>query len=157
MSIISDIVKGGASGIFAGASEVLKDIIPDPTARAAAQEKLQELALTNSAHTADLAEQQLEAQLKDVQSARDMEVAALKQNSWFAKNVIHLLAAAVTVGFFGLLGYMCKYDVPAANKDMLNIMLGSLGTAWISIVGFYYGSSKSDSDKNETIKNLSSN
>ena len=102
-----------------------------------------------------LADQQSAAQLADVSNARDMQIEALKQQSWFAKNSVYLLAVFVTVGFFGLLIYMCKWDVPAANKDMLNIMLGALGSAWVSIVGYFYGSSKSDTDKNEVIKNLS--
>ena len=104
---------------------------------------------------ATLYEQQYESQLKDVDSARQMQIAALKQESFWAKNQIHILACAVTLGFFGILAYMLKYDVPPANKDILNIILGSLGTAWVSIIGFYFGSSKSSQAKDETIKQLS--
>jgi F0F1-type ATP synthase membrane subunit c/vacuolar-type H+-ATPase subunit K len=66
-----------------------------------------------------------------------------------------ILAIGVTLGFFGLLGAMLWFSPPASNKDLLNIMLGSLGTAWIAIIGYYFGSSKGSDDKNQIISNLS--
>ncbi|MHB8410215.1 MAG: hypothetical protein ACYDHY_19450 [Acidiferrobacterales bacterium] len=156
MSIISDIFKGGLSGVGSAVKDVVSSFKLDPTVDAQLKEKLNEAIMNQQSQMATLAEAQYEAQLKDVDSARQMEIAALKQESWFGKNYIHLLSIAVTLGFFGLLAYMVKFDVPAANKDILNIMLGSLGTAWISIVAFYFGSSKSSEKKDETIKQLSS-
>jgi hypothetical protein len=81
---------------------------------------------------------------KDRDSARQREV-QLKDLT------PRVLAYGVTLGFFGLLGYMLKYDVPPANKDILNIMLGALGGAWVSIIGYYFGSSASSKAKDETI------
>jgi hypothetical protein len=66
-----------------------------------------------------------------------------------------VLAIAVTLGFFGLIALMMKYSPPPANKDSLVLMLGSLGTAWISIVGYYFGSSAGSQKKDATIQNLS--
>ncbi len=54
------------------------------------------------------------------------------------------LALLVTAGFFGIL-YMLMTGVEKINPE-LGIMLGSLGTAWIQIVTFYFGSS-SDSQR----------
>lgn len=53
-----------------------------------------------------------------------------------------VLAAGVTIGFFTILGWMLHRPVPEANRDVMNIMLGSLGTAWISIISYYFGSSR---------------
>jgi len=43
--------------------------------------------------------------------------------------------------------------VPLANKDILNIMIGVLGTAWISIIGFYFGNSQGSQQKDILLAN----
>ncbi len=154
--VIKNAFSGATGGFLQGASDIIGKIVKDPNEMAQVNEQLKALADKHQETMAQLAEEQYEAQLKDTDSARQMEIAALKQESWFAKNQIHLLAISVTAGFFGLLTYMVKFDVPAANKDILNIMLGSLGTAWVSIVGFYFGSSKGSDDKNKIIDKLAS-
>jgi hypothetical protein len=65
-----------------------------------------------------------------------------------------ILAFAVTTGFFGVLTFMLLRDVPTSSKDVLNIMLGALGTAWIQVMGFYFGSSSGSEKKNEIIASL---
>lgn len=62
-----------------------------------------------------------------------------------------ILAIAVTVGFFGLLGFMALHDVPPSSKDLLNVMIGSLGAAWVSVISFYFGSSAGSAAKDEVI------
>ena len=58
------------------------------------------------------------------------------------------LAFLVTLGFFGVLSVFMFTDIPKDSETVLNIMLGSLGTAWTSIIGFYFGSSRSSEVKN---------
>ena len=70
----------------------------------------------------------------DRKSARDMQIAV---GSW----VPGVMAVVVTVGFFGILGWML-YDDTVRPSEPLLIMLGSLGTAWTMIIGFYFGSSQ---------------
>jgi hypothetical protein len=65
-----------------------------------------------------------------------------------------ILAMAVTVGFFGLLFLMLKFPPPAQNEKLLDIMIGSLGAAWLAIITFYFGSSAGSEHKNEIIANL---
>lgn len=62
-------------------------------------------------------------------------------------NTPKILAYAITIGFFGVLAFMMLSDVPAGSRDVLNIMLGSLATAWISITGYYFGSTSGSKDK----------
>jgi hypothetical protein len=78
----------------------------------------------------------------DRANARDREI---KTQDWVPK----ALGIAITFGFFGLLYYLMKYDVPKDNKDVLNIMLGSLGSAWMGVVTYYFGSSAGSARKTE--------
>lgn len=61
------------------------------------------------------------------------------------------LAVIVTVGFFGLLGWLMLKEPPTGSKDILNIMLGALGGAWASIVAYYFGSSVGSAGKDKII------
>ena len=63
-----------------------------------------------------------------------------------------VLAVAVTLGFFGLLAIQCFVEIPAANQSLLNIMTGSLGSGWIAMLSYYFGSSSGSKDKDMTIQ-----
>jgi hypothetical protein len=78
----------------------------------------------------------------DRKSARDLQAST--------KSIVPpLLALLVTVGFFGILtALMMGY---AQKSDELMIMLGSLGTAWTGIIGFYFGSSAGSQRKDELL------
>jgi len=79
---------------------------------------------------------------KDRDSARNREI---QIRDWTPK----VLGFLITVGFFGILAFMLKYEVPAQSKDVLNIMIGALGTAWISVVTYYFGSSAGSARKTD--------
>lgn len=66
-----------------------------------------------------------------------------------------VLAVLTTIGFFSMLGVMLWHEVPVANKDMLNIMLGALGSGWLLCLGFYVGTTAGSIRKDETIAALS--
>lgn len=83
--------------------------------------------------------------MQDRTSAREREVAV---KDWTPR----ILAYGVTAGFFGLLYWLMRHEVPASSKDILNVMLGSLGTAWISVVTYYFGSSAGSQRKDELLQ-----
>lgn len=82
----------------------------------------------------------------DRANARDREV---KTRDWTPK----ALAIVITLGFFGLLYYLLRHEPPAGSRDILNIMLGSLGSAWIGVVTYYFGSSAGSARKTEIMGN----
>ncbi len=61
------------------------------------------------------------------------------------------MAFLITIGFFSILFYMAFRSVPDPSKDILNIMVGSLGAAFISIISYFFGSSQGSERKTEIL------
>lgn len=79
---------------------------------------------------------------KDRDSARQREMAVKDK-------VPGRLMYMLTFGFFGLLGLMCFLALPEVNQTVLNVMVGTLGTAWLAGVYYYYGTSRGSERKTE--------
>lgn len=80
----------------------------------------------------------------DRASARQREV---ERQDWTPR----ILAYLVTAGFFGMLSVMVFAEIPPASKEPLYILLGSLGTAWTSIIAYYFGSTAGGQKKSELL------
>lgn len=77
-----------------------------------------------------------------LEQADDADRASARQREATVKDWIPAgLAISVTFGFFGLMGFMATHDVPASAHDTLNTMVGLLGTGWVGIITYYFGSS----------------
>ena len=111
------------------------------TSEQIAQIKLAEIELEKQARELGLNFEKLA--VDDRKSAREMQAAT-------RSFVPPLLAASVTVGFFGILGMMLTGRVDA-NNPALMMMLGSLGTAWTGIIAYYFGSSAGSQAKTEML------
>jgi len=96
-------------------------------AEAELQAKLQEMGFQHVEELEKIAE-------SDRESARARQIAVKDR-------VPGLLAVGVTLGFFGTLGVVGLHGVVDKSRDLVNIMLGSLGTAWVAVVQYYFGSS----------------
>lgn len=62
-----------------------------------------------------------------------------------------ILSMLVTCGYFGVLVGMMTDVLNVADSQALLIMLGSLGTAWGMVMAFWFGTTKSSSEKNQII------
>jgi hypothetical protein len=123
--------------------EKVQDIISSGklTPEQIAQIKIAEIDLQKQANDLGLNFEKLA--VDDRKSARDMQMAT---RSW----VPPLLAASVTVGFFGILVMMLLGKVDSNNPAIL-MMLGSLGTAWTGIIAYYFGSSAGSQAKTDLL------
>lgn len=79
----------------------------------------------------------------DRKSAREMQMST---RSWVPPS----LAAAITVGFFGILILLLLGKVDGNNPTIL-MMLGSLSTAWTGIIAYYFGSSAGSQAKTDLL------
>jgi hypothetical protein len=89
-----------------------------------------------------------------VRISKDDRDSARNRQVQIKDRTLPFLAISVTLGFFGVLAFMLLKEVPPSSKDVLNIMLGSLGTAWIQVMAFYFGSSQGSARKDAVIAGM---
>jgi hypothetical protein len=135
------------SAILNIGSKVIDKIFPDPVAKADALMKLEEL--RQSGELAAMAQETEE--LKIAASDRD---SARKRQIEVKDRMPSILAILVTVGFFGVLGFLLLYGAPDIGGEVLYMMLGSLGTAWTGIVSYYFGSTANSHVKTDIIARM---
>jgi len=129
--------------------KVLDKVMPDPNAKAEAQAKLMEMA-----QRGELA--QLEANVKEMQSARDREIQiATSSAAPMLNKIVTPVLALGTVGLtFILFGVIIFVDVDSDSKDILIYVLGALTSAVTMVLGYYFGSSAGSKEKDSKIKDL---
>ena len=104
-----------------------------------------QLAAQDSAKRLDVYAQVEQQAALDRQDARRMQIAT---HDTTTRN----LAYFVTAGFFVVLVLLIVYPqiMPSTNSDakaVIQTLLGVLGTAWVSIISFYFGSSVGSKEK----------
>ena len=62
-----------------------------------------------------------------------------------------ILAGVVTIGFMALLALFMFHAFPNGASDILDAMTGVLGTAFIGIINYYFGSSSGSDRKTELL------
>ena len=64
---------------------------------------------------------------------------------------LYILGSIITIGFFAILALLIFHSIPEANQRVLDMLLGVLGTCFIAIVMYWFGTSKSSADKTDLI------
>ena len=144
MSLISDLMTGGVGSLVETVVKGAGELITTDKERMAAAQEMERLGI-----------QREEIYLKDTQSARQMQVAALQQDDLFAKRFIY--AFAIFWSLFAMLFFVFVTfgEVPEKNLRMADTILGFLiGTAIAGIFNFFLGTTYRSQRKDETISTL---
>jgi hypothetical protein len=89
-------------------------------------------------------------QYSDVKDARNMAI----NSDGINKLMPSILAIGVTIGFFATVYVLMVVNIDADVKDSVYMMVGILGTAWIQVVSFFFGSSTGSREKGDLLNSI---
>jgi hypothetical protein len=91
------------------------------------------------------------AYIADTQDARKREIEI--QKSGGSNKPMYILATIIVLGFFALVAIMIfrTTAIPESTKPLAYILLGSLAASFNQVVQYFFGSSKSSSDKTKML------
>jgi len=95
----------------------------------------------------------LQAQLADVQSARGHTVKLAEAKSPIAYGAV-VVSTIVLVGFAVMLWLVIREEVPANQRDMVTLLLGTLAGMASSVVAYWVGSSNGSMQKNAALEKV---
>jgi len=111
------------------------------------RERLEELSI----EAARIQLQETQAEFADTQSARQRETAIVQTTGKKDVN-LYVLAWVVVGGFFLLTGMMMVLpELNGSNNAMVNIMFGGLVSGFATVLGYFFGSSKSSAEKTQLL------
>jgi len=147
---------GGPAGAMVGgliASTLGTDSTPDAVSAALignpdAIVKIQEMETNAKVQLQQLAVTAEANRLADVQSAR------ARQTSNPNDKTPQYLAWGVSAGFFATLSLVMFARLEGAAQNLLLVMTGTLQTAWVAIISYYFGSSKDSAGKTQMIADV---
>jgi len=125
--LVGRLVEGPVEDADAALSEVIGAQTPEMLAKLIALDE--EFKKSLAALNID------DALLKDVANAREREMTLRDRTP-------AVLAAVVTGGLFAIIFMLIFVPIPADSMNIVNIMLGSLSTAWMTVISYYFGSVK---------------
>ncbi len=130
--VISETGQKVVTGVFQGVRDLISEFHLSPEAEQAARLKLAELELNT-----------YQAQVGDVQSARQMQMAT--KSMWPG-----VLTLVIIGGYFGLLGVMILHGIPSTKDpggEVLLTLIGVLAAAVPMVLGYWFGTTQSGQGK----------
>jgi len=156
---IANVVADAFSGSVDSPKELIKKMQADPDMQAKLLQLQQDYDIKCKQIIADMQSEQLihdeelyKADVQDRDSAR-------KANSGNQENnkrdfMPPIIAVLVVIGFYAAIAAIMIVNSNEADRDILYMMLGVLGTAFISIINYYFGSSAGSRDKTISLANM---
>jgi hypothetical protein len=158
MGILQSIFSSGASNIVSAVGGVVDNIITTKEEKMQLENEIKKAELQYQIEMRKLNIEESGQVFADVKDARAMAstVQTSSNSSKLSKNVGPLLALGTTLLtfalFFTLIFGFCE---KGNTKEIVLYILGVLSAIITQIFSFYFGSSQSSKDKNQTIQNMS--
>lgn len=144
MSIVSDLLTGGVGSLVETVVKGASELITTDKERLAAENDMARLGLDRE-----------KAYLADTDSARKMQMEALRQEDLFSKRFIYGFAIFWSLFAMIFFCFVTFGSVPEKNLRMADTILGFLiGTAIAGIFNFFLGTTYRSQRKDETISTL---
>lgn len=90
--------------------------------------------------------EEVKVYLQDVQNARLREMEIVKATGKPDIN-LYIIAWVLIIGFFTLCGMLIYVAIPEKSNAVVFMLFGTLSAGFSSVIGYFFGSSKSSSDK----------
>jgi len=126
--------------------QVLEKIQADPEWMV----KLKEIEARHEVELQQLTIQLEMAYLRDVQSARQADVAKTKATGK-RDYAMYALATVITVGFFALTSILMFKALPEGSSQAVFMLFGGVNSAFATVVGYFFGSSKTSAEKTKML------
>jgi hypothetical protein len=63
----------------------------------------------------------------------------------------YVLGSVIVIGIIIIIGLLINNEIPEDNKDALNLVIGAIIGAFLTVVGYFFGSSLGSAKKNDII------
>jgi hypothetical protein len=95
---------------------------------------------------------EIELEYQDRADARALQVAALNQDDLFSKRFLYYFALGICGFSMGIVIMLFFVEIPESNQRIVDMILGVIiGSGLISVINFFFGSSKGSKDKTDLL------
>lgn len=145
---ILDFFSGGIDKTLKSVKDIVTTFVPDKGLQQQINAEIDKQAHDIKLKQMEHADKVIDAELQDRVDARKMYTESIKSNDVFIRRFPMLLAGSVLILAGIILVGMLFMEIPDANRDIINISLGSLlGSGVVSVINFFFGSSYEDKHK----------
>lgn len=153
---LSDIIEGGVKGLLSEGADLIDRFVMSKEEKAKAKTEWQNLLQQHELALQEAAIKQEQLHAADRDSARKMQIAALQQNSWYAKNFVYLLSTITILGAFGFAVALFFVTIPEKNTRLVEMFADLfLFAGGASVFNFFLGSSAGSKQKTNIMEQLS--
>lgn len=125
-------VADSVTGLLNVGNDIVDTLFTSTKEKKAAKRKLVKALQDGDLQRAQMEIKRLKTNADDRANAREMY---RKTRSW----IVPFLAVAFTLGFFFVIAYVLAYGVPDGQSQVTWILVGTLQTATITILTFFFG------------------